>query len=156
NGRHDPTMSVENFAATAFMGWFEPHDFSDPNDSSVTTWTQTHDALASQFPGEYPHLFLTDPNGSHGIIDPALKTQGWNWLVQQVRATNPKHVVFTSYWPRRDGAFWAYIDTADDPQAQSRIEALVSTGGAIDVKTQNLTRFHLDLTADLVGSADAA
>ena len=78
NGRFDATLLIDNFCNTGMCIWDAPKE---------GWYTQNH-AFAEglrergQKHGGYPHIELTDPNGTHGVIDPRLQDEGWAWFAQ--------------------------------------------------------------------------
>src|SRR5262249_40415425 len=108
---------------------------------------------ARKFPGSYPNLELTHPKGGHGIIDRKLQDEGWTWMAGQVRDCYPKRVIYTTHCLRYDGAYWAHIDTVEDPARPARIEAELTAADSCKVTLTNADRFHLDLVEALVKSA---
>src|SRR5205823_491470 len=92
-----------------------------------------------------------DPQGAHGIIDRTLQDDGWKWMAGQVRNRYPKLVVYTTYSLRYDGAYWARLDTVENPARPARIEAQIADDGSCRVAMDNADRFHLDLAPQLVG-----
>jgi pimeloyl-ACP methyl ester carboxylesterase len=149
NGRFDAYMLPDNLCNLPFLLW------DTPGDGHYQANHAFADALrqrAQRFPGYYPNLELTDPKGSHGIIDRKLQEEGWAWMHKQARNRYPKLVIYKTHWLRYDGANWARIDTLKDASLPARIEAEVNDGGC-RVEVDNVDRFHLDLAPKLVGAA---
>ncbi|MBA4062930.1 MAG: hypothetical protein C0501_04325 [Isosphaera sp.] len=148
DGRYDATLLPDNFCNTAMCIW----------DATNEGWFKQNRAFADglrerakTYPGSYPVLELTDPKGGHGVIDKALQAEGWEWLRKQTRDPLPKRVVYKTYNLRYDGAYWVWIEAVQDVARPARIEAEVGGGGKVTVKTENVERFRLDLSAKLIG-----
>ena len=76
-------------------------------------------------------------------------------MAGQVRNRYPKLVVYTTYSLRYDGAYWARLDTVENPARPARIEAQIADDGSCRVAMDNADRFHLDLAPQLVGLANS-
>jgi hypothetical protein len=147
-GRFDPTLLLDNLGNTGLCLWYEPHDLEGAGNLAYMKGLPER---AQRHSGYYPHRILLDPKGSHGVIDQKLRDQGWDWIRRQRRPPWPKRVAHKTYSLRYPGAFWAHLDTIEDPRAPSRIEAELHDGERIDVKVYNCDRFNLNLARGLVG-----
>lgn len=148
DGRFDATLLIDNFCNTGMCIWDAPKE----------GWYQQNHAFADglrerarKFDASYPHLELTDPSGGHGVIDRKLQAEGWDWLAKQVRNPWPKRVVYKTYSLRYAGAYWAHLDTMEDPTQPARIEAELGDSGKLRVAVENTDHFHLNLSRELVG-----
>jgi pimeloyl-ACP methyl ester carboxylesterase len=148
DGRYDATLLLDNFCNTAMCIW----------DATNEGWFKQNRAFADglrerakRYPGSYPVLELTDPKGGHGVIDRALQAEGWEWIRKQRRDPLPRRVVYQTYNLRYDGAYWVRVERVADAAKPARIEAEVGAGGKVTVKTENVERFRLDLSAKLIG-----
>lgn len=147
NGRFDAYMLPDNLSNLPFLLWDTPGDGHYRANHAFAAALRERE---KKFPGFYPNLELTDPEGGHGRIDRKLQDDGWAWLNKQVRSRYPKLVIYQTHWLRYDGAHWARIDTIEDVGRPARIEAEVGEG-TCRVVVENVDRFHLDLVAPLVG-----
>ncbi len=147
NGRYDAYMLADNLANLPFVIWDSPGDGHFKANHAFADGLRRRAAKHSGF---YPHLELTDPKGGHGIIERKLQDEGWAWISRQVRNPYPKLVVFQTHWLRYDGAYWACIDTVEDPSRAARIEAEIKDA-TCRVAVDNVGRLHLDLAPALVG-----
>lgn len=148
NGRFDAYMLSDNLAGLPFLIWDTPGDGHFKANHAFAEELRQH---AKDHPGSYPHLELTDPKGGHGIIDKKLREEGEQWLASQVRNRYPRLAVFKTYGLRYDGAYWARMDTVEQPDRPARIEVQMAAGGC-KVAVDNVDRFHLDLASPLVGN----
>ena len=148
NGRFDGYMLADNYAATPLCIWDATNEGHYKDNHAFSEEIRS---LGAKYPDAYPFLEITDPKGGHGIIDKAFQNEGNAWIGQQVRDLFPKLVIYKSYCLRYDGAFWAHMDTVENPAKPARIEAEARDGGAIRVAVENIDRFHLDLVKELVG-----
>jgi hypothetical protein len=150
DGRYDAYLLADNLSNLPFLIWDTP---GDGHYKANHFFADELRQRTKKFTGFYPHLELTDPKGGHGIIDRKLQEEGWTWMAKQVRNRYPKLAVFKTHWLRYDGAYWARIDTTEDPQQFARIEAQMTSDDSCRVAVENVDRFHLDLAQQLVGSA---
>ena len=147
NGAFDAYMLPDNLANLPFLLW------DTPGDGHYKANHAFADALrqrAEKYPGFYSNLELTDPKGGHGIIDRKLQDDGWAWMTKQVRNPFPKRAIYKTHWLRYDGAYWVRIDTVKDPKVPAKIDAHLNEGTCI-VSLENVDRFHLDLSPQLIG-----
>jgi len=149
NGMFDPIESLCNYANIGVCIWDAPKDLSYTQNEQVASDLS---ALQQTYPGYYPYVKYTDPNGKHGVIDPTLLQEGWDWMWQQVRNPYPAQVIYQTYWLRYSGAYWAYVDGVVDPTKPALIQANLTSGPAVSVNVENVTNFHLNLVPQLVGS----
>ncbi len=116
NGRFDAYLLADNLAALPFLIWDAPKEgHYQANHAFISELAQR----AQRFPGSYPYLEVTDPNGGHGVIDRKLLDEGQNWLNEKVRDRYPRRVVYQTHCLRYDGVYWAHIDTVIDPPSSS-------------------------------------
>jgi hypothetical protein len=149
NGRFDAYILGDNLCNLPFLLWDTPGDGHYKANHAFADGLRER---AKTYPGFYPNLELTDPKGGHGIIDRKLQDEGWAWMARQVRNRYPKLVVYKTHCLRYDGAYWARIDTVDDPARPARIEAQITDNNHCRVAIENSDRFHLDLVPPLIGS----
>ncbi|MBY0526908.1 MAG: hypothetical protein K2R98_26175 [Gemmataceae bacterium] len=147
DGRFDAYLLSDNFCNTGMCIWDAPKEGHYVKNHAFADALR---ARATKYAGSYPNIELTDPNGSHGIIDRKLQAEGGEWLRKQVRNPWPKRVVYKTYSLRYDGAYWAHIDTVEKSDAPARIEA-AHDAGKLRVAVENADRFHLNLDKELVG-----
>lgn len=150
DGRYDATLLLDNYGNTGVCIWDAPKEGWFGQNRAFADGLRDR---AAKFPGSYPVLELTDPDGKHGVIDKKLVAEGWEWIRRQKRDPHPKRVVYKTYSLRYDGAYWVRIEAVDDPTAPARIEADVGAGGAVRVAAENVARLRLDLTRELIGDA---
>lgn len=67
------------------------------------------------------------------------------WLLQQTRPDKPSHIFLYSHDPTINCAYWVEITNRTNSRLPSRIEINV-TDQHIEIKTQNITHYALDLT----------
>ncbi|HZT41130.1 MAG TPA: hypothetical protein VFA07_03015, partial [Chthonomonadaceae bacterium] len=77
NGMFDPIESLCNYANIGVCIWDAPKDLSYTQNEQVASDLS---ALQQTYPGYYPYVKYTDPNGKHGVIDPTLLQEGWDWM----------------------------------------------------------------------------
>lgn len=142
-GSLDPTCVMENLANTAFCQFLEPGDMEA---RLGRLWTEGLQKLSADHPGYYAHRSILDPKGSHGRIDPALVKDGMAWARSQRRPAWPKYVVLKAYTLRHNRAHWVSLDAMADAGTWAKVEARLATPRSIQVTTQNVRAFHLDLS----------
>jgi hypothetical protein len=142
HGLLDPSCVIENLANTAFCQWLEPGDMEA---RLGRLWTERLQKLRDEHAGFYPHRSILDPKGSHGHIETSLVTEGMAWVRAQKRSAWPEYVVLKACNLRHNRAHWVTLDAMADATAWAQIEAKLVKPEAIQISTQNVKTFHLDL-----------
>ena len=145
----DPSRLADNFANVPLA---IPIGGKDGYLKGVAPFVADLDRLAKEYPGYYPHQYRVDPPKGHENLSPEIYKELDEWMfAQKPRNRWPKLVAYKTECLRYDGAYWATIDTVDEPTEPARIVADARTAGSVRVTVQNVTRFHLDLAKELVG-----
>jgi predicted esterase len=69
----------------------------------------------------------------------------WTWMLEQRRAADPDRVRFKTARLRNNEAYWVRIDRLRRPLAFAEIDARRQDDGSVEVATENVTAFTLDL-----------
>ena len=144
NGRYDAYLLPDNLGNLPFLIWDTP---GDGHYKANHAFADELRQRAEKFPGFYPNLELTDPKGGHGIIDRKLQDEGWAWMTSRSATAIPSWSIYKTHWLRYDGAYWARIDTVEDPQPAGTHRGRRSATDACRVAVENADRFHLDLVS---------
>ena len=93
--------------------------------------------------------YVEVPGAGHGVPGDKV-AEMLKWLKEQRRNPWPKRVVFKTAWRHHPGAYWVRVHRFERGFAFARIEAEAVEKTTIQVKTDNLEEFSLNLVAPLV------
>lgn len=89
-------------------------------------------------------------NAAHGDFPPEMDGMIYDWLEPQVREPHPTHVTLRTGQLKHNRAYWVTLGAIENPVAFAEIDAEIMAKNQIRIRTQNVSRFGLDLPVERI------
>jgi len=96
----------------------------------------------------YTIRYQEHPNAAHGDFPPEMERSIYDWLEPLAREPLPAHVTLRTGQLKHNQAYWVTLEAMDNPIQFAEIDAEITASNRVRIRTQNVSRFRLDLPAE--------